>query len=178
MLIYPADLLTHVREDGKKLHISGLKNPRLDFKKLVEETTRTIKENSQSIQPHYDAHPNITFFAGHARFVENKVIEVNGEKITAEKIYIATGSQPQIPNIPGLEGTPYMTSKQALRNSDIPKKMIVIGGGYIAVELGHAYGTAGSEVHFLVRSSMIKAEDKDIREVFEKDFSKRYNVHF
>lgn len=56
--------------------------------------------------------------------------------------------------------------------------MIVIGGGYIAVELGHVYGAVGCEVHFLVRSWMIKAEDKDVREVFQEDFSKRYNVHF
>ncbi len=56
--------------------------------------------------------------------------------------------------------------------------MVVIGGGYIAVELGHVYGTAGCDIHFLVRSSMIKAEDKDIREAFQIDFAKRYNVHF
>jgi len=71
-----------------------------------------------------------------------------------------------------------MTSKDALKNDKLPKKMIVIGGGYIAVELGHVYGAAGCDVHFLVRSGMIKAEDKDVREVFEKDFSSRYNVHF
>ena len=56
--------------------------------------------------------------------------------------------------------------------------MIVVGGGYIAVELGHVYGASWCDVHFLVRSSMIKAEDKDIRELFQKDFSERYNVHF
>ena len=56
--------------------------------------------------------------------------------------------------------------------------MVVIGGGYIAVELWHVYGAAWTDIHFLVRSGMIKNEDKDIREVFEKDFSKRYNVHF
>jgi pyruvate/2-oxoglutarate dehydrogenase complex dihydrolipoamide dehydrogenase (E3) component len=71
-----------------------------------------------------------------------------------------------------------MTSKDALVNSNLPKKMIVIGGGYIAVELGHVYGAAGCDVHFLVRSGMIKAEDKDVREVFEKDFANRYSVHY
>ena len=56
--------------------------------------------------------------------------------------------------------------------------MIVIGGGYIATELGHFYGATGTDVHFLVRSEMLKNEDKDIRAEFEKDFSKRYNLHF
>ncbi|MDC0506199.1 dihydrolipoyl dehydrogenase [Candidatus Gracilibacteria bacterium] len=178
MLIYPSDLATHAREDAKHLHINGLEKPSIDWKALVEDTTAQITADSDSIEPAYEKNPNVTLYKGFGKFVSDKVIEVNGEQITAEKIYVATGSQPSVPPIPGLEGTPFMTSKQALRNTNLPKKMIVIGGGYIAVELGHVYAAAGCDVHFLVRSGMIKAEDKDIREAFEKDFSNRYNVHF
>lgn len=178
MLIYPSDLATHIKEDASRLHISGWDTLKLDFEKIVSETTKKIRKNSEGIQPVYEKHENIDFYHGHARFVAGKVIEVNGEKLSAERIYIATGSKPHIPNIPGLEGTPYMTSKEALRNTKKPEKMIIIGWGYIAVELGHAYGAMGVDVHFLVRSGMIKAEDKDVREEFERDFSKRYNVHF
>lgn len=178
MLIYPSDLATHAREDAKKLHISGLENPVIDFKALVEDTTRQITSDSRSIAPIYENHENITLFRWHATFKSNSVIEVNGEEISADKIFIATGSVPQIPAIEGLSDTPYMTSKDALKNTSLPKKMIVIGGGYIAVELWHVYGAAGTDIHFLVRSGMIKNEDKDVREVFEKDFSERYNVHF
>ena len=178
MLIYPSDLVTHAREDTKKLHISGMSEPKIDFNSLVLDTQDRISEDSQSIEPIYEKHENITLFKWHAKFVEDKVVEVNEERIFWENIYIATGSVPQIPKIEGLEGTPYMTSKEALQNGKLPEKMIVIWGGYIAVELGHVYGAAWCDVHFLVRSSMIKAEDKDIREVFQKDFSERYNVHF
>lgn len=178
MLIYPSDLATHAKEDAKHLHISWLEKPQINFKKLVAETNLRVWKDSDSIAPYYEKHENITLYKWLARFVEDKVIEVNGELITAEKIYIATGSVPAIPPINGLERTPYMTSKDALKNEELPKKMIVIGGGYIAVELWHVYGAAGCDVHFLVRSGMIKAEDKDIREAFETDFSQRYNVHF
>ncbi len=177
MLIYPADLVTHVREDISKYEIKADTNFEVDFEKLVTRVTEEVTKDSASIAPGYEKHPNIDLYRGHAKFVENKVIEVNGEKLTAEKIYIATGTRPQIPNIQGLEGTPYMTSREALRHTKLPKKMIVIGGGYIAVELGHVYGALGTDVHFLVRSSMIKAEDKDIRSAFEENFSERYNVH-
>lgn len=134
--------------------------------------------DSDSILPFYQNDPNIDLYAWEWKFVDNKVIEVNGEKITAEKIYIATGSRPHIPNIEGLEGTPYFTSTEALKNTQKPKKMIVVWWGYIATELGHFYGAAGVDVHFLVRSEMLKNEDKDIRKEFQKDFESRYNVHF
>ena len=185
MLIYPSDLTTHLREDSKKHHINfpshgeGLgESVTIDFKCLIEETQQRISADSNSIEPFYESIENITLYKWHARFVEDKVVEIDGEKISADTIYIATGSVPAIPNIPGLEWTPYMTSRDALANADLPKKMIVIGGGYIAVELGHVYWAAGCDVHFLVRSGMIKAEDRDIREAFEKDFAQRYNVHY
>ena len=178
MLIYPSDFATHVKEDASNLHVQGIENPNIDFAALVKDTNERISKDSESIAPFYEKNENITLYRGTATFVDNSTVEVNGEQITGEKIYIATGSVPQIPNIPGLADTPYMTSKEALQNEKLPKKMIVIGGGYIAVELWHVYGAAGCEIHFLVRSSMIKNEDKDIREVFQKDFADRYNVHF
>ena len=178
MLIYPSDLATHAREDAKKLHISGLENPKIDFENLVTDTTQQVTSDSQSIAPNFEKHPNITLYSWEGKFIEDKIIEVNREKITADTIYIATGSRPAIPPIEWLKDTPYMTSRQALRNTKLPQKMIIIGWWYIAVELGHAYGAAGCDVHFLVRSSMIKNEDKDIREAFQEDFAKRYNLHF
>lgn len=178
MLIYPSDLATHAREDAKHLHVHGLEAPQIDFEKLITETNERIWADSNSIEPFYEKNENVTLYKGLATFVSDTVIEVNGERITADKIYIATGSVPSIPPIEWLTDTPFMTSKDALKNTRLPKKIIVIGGGYIAVELGHVYGAAGSDVHFLVRSGMIKAEDKDIREEFEKDFAQRYNVHY
>jgi len=178
MLIYPSDLATTAWEHARDLHVHGLEKPHIDFKALVEETQQRISADSNSIEPMYNNHENITLYKWHAKFLENKVIEVHGEKISADTIYIATWSVPAIPNIEWLEWTPYMTSKDALANSDLPKKMIIIGGWYIAVELWHVYGAAGCDVHFLVRSGMIKAEDSDIRKAFEKDFSERYNVHY
>ena len=87
------------------------------------------------------------------------------------------GSRPYIPDIPGLAGTPFLTSTEALRNTQLPRKMIVIGGGYIAVELGHAYGALGTEVHFLVRRSLLRKEDSQIVEEFTKVFSQYHSLH-
>lgn len=178
MMIYPSDFATTAKEHAAELHVHGLETPKIDFTSLVEETQKRIRKDSNSIEPFYESTKNLTLYKWHAKFIEDKIVEINGEEISADTIYIATGSVPDIPPIEWLESTPYMTSKDALKNSDLPKKMIVIGGWYIAVELGHVYWAAGCDVHFLVRSGMIKAEDKDIRPIFEEDFTQRYNVHF
>lgn len=69
-----------------------------------------------------------------------------------------------------------MTSREALRRTDLPKSLIVIGGGFIALELGFAYSAFGSEVTFLVRSRMLKNEDGDIVNEFERVFTKEHNA--
>ena len=178
MLIYPADLVTHFKEDYKKLDIDFSWKIKINFEALVKRVNTEITESSHSIKPVYEKHENIDLYQWYAKFIENKTVEVNGEKLSADTIYIATGSKPQIPRIEWLEGTPYFTSKEALKNSKLPKKMIVIWWWYIAVELWHFYGAAGTDMHFLVRSEMIKNEDKDIRAEFTKDFKERYNLHF
>lgn len=178
MFIYPSDLLTHFKEDAYKLHIIGKVKNKIDFKKLVKEVNWVINTQSENIRDIYDNNENIDYYHGSAKFVENKVIKVNGELLTAHNIYIATWSRPQIPNIKWLSDTPYFTSKEALENHKLPKKMIIIWAWYIATELWHFYGAAGTEIHFLVRSELLKNEDKDIRKEFTRDFMKRYNVHF
>ena len=94
------------------------------------------------------------------RFIENGVFLWESKRntiVTADKIFIATGARSQIPDIEGLAGTPFMSSREALRNTQLPNTMIIIGGGYIACELGHAYGAFGTKVRFLVRSRMVKS---------------------
>jgi len=62
MLIYPADLYTHYKEDAQKLNIDVSGNSKIDFEKLVKETNETIGKNSQSIEPGYDKNPNIDLY--------------------------------------------------------------------------------------------------------------------
>ncbi|EMJ96057.1 dihydrolipoyl dehydrogenase [Leptospira alstonii] len=175
MLIYPAEILSLVK-NSKKFQISFPDKPTVDFKTLIERISNTVDEESASILPAYEKNPNVTYLPGTASFVSDKVIVVNGEQLTAEKIFIASGARPKIPNIPGLVGTPYMTSREALRRTDLPKSLIVIGGGFIALELGFAYSAFGSAVTFLVRNRMLKDEDGEIVDEFERVFTKEHKV--
>jgi dihydrolipoamide dehydrogenase len=176
MLIHPADLASEIRE-AHKFFVNAPKNFDTDFRNLSTWVNETIQQDSKNIEIAYSKNENIDFYKGQGKFIDHKVVEVNGQKITSEKILIATGARPSIPQIPGLEGTPFMTSTEALRRTDQPKKMIIIGGGYIAVELGHYYSALGTEVDFVVRGHMISREDEDVIAEFEKVFCAEHKVH-
>jgi len=176
MLIHPADVAQEIRE-AAKFDIHNDPNFTVDFNKLVTRISNTIDRDSAGIVAGYTKNPNIDYYHDKAHFVSNKVVSISGEEITADKIFIGVGARPQIPNIEGLTDTPFMTSTEALRHLTLPKSLIVIGASYIAVELGHAYGAFGCDVHFLVRSRFLRAEDSQVAEEFSRVFSQKYNVH-
>jgi mycothione reductase len=176
MLIHPADILDELRE-AHKFDLKVDTNFAVDFSKLTQRVTVSVTKSSDSIVDAYEKNENVDFYHAEAKFVSDKVIEVGGETITANRIFIATGARPRVPNIEGLEGTPFMTSREALRRKTQPKSMVVIGGGYIAVELGHFYRSLGTEVDFLVRSKVLRNEDCEVAAEFLKGFKLNHRVH-
>lgn len=175
MLIHPADVAEEIKH-ASKFDIQHNPHVTVNFERLITRISQTVDADSNAIVRGYNKNPNIDLYQGKAEFVSDKVVNVGGEQLTADKIFIAVGTRPSVPNIPGLAGTPFMTSTEALRRTTLPKKLIVIGGGYIAVELGHAYGALGCEVHFLVRSGFLRNEDKQVQDEFTRVFSSKYNV--
>ena len=175
MLIHPADVALHIKE-AHRFDIHHDPKFTVDFKKLIDRISATVDSDSDKIVASYTKHPNITYIKGEARFLNNKTVEVNGEQLTADKIVIAVGARPQIPHIPGLAGTPFMTSTEALRSTELPKSMIILGGGYIACEIGHAYGALGTKTHFLVRSTLLRHEDSEVAAEFQKVFSQCHDI--
>lgn len=177
MLIHPADVAEEIR-NAHKFDIHHDTNLTVDFAKLVNRISQTVDGDSESIVKGYAKNPNIDYIKGTAKFISNKVIEVNGEQLTAEKIFIGVGTRPSIPPIEGLEGTPYWTSTEALRNTQLPKRMIILGASYIAVELGHAYGALGCNVEFIVRSKYLRKSDGDISDEFNRVFKEKHTTHY
>ncbi|WP_273050353.1 glutathione-disulfide reductase, partial [Pseudoalteromonas sp.] len=119
-----------------------------DWSKLVESREAYIGR----IHKGYDsglASNGVTVIKGFAKFVDNKTVEVNGEHYTADHILIAVGGRPSIPNIEGAEHG--IDSNGFFELKEQPKRVAVIGAGYIAVELAGVLHGLGTETHLFVR---------------------------
>jgi glutathione reductase (NADPH) len=93
---------------------------------------------------------------GTARFVDGRTIEVNGERLDADRVLIATGGTPSVPNLPGAEFG--ITSDGFFELAQCPRRVVIVGSGYIAVELGGMLRALGAEVSFLVRKTRLLRE--------------------
>jgi mercuric reductase len=118
----------------------------------------------------------ITLLRGKARFTGAHSLAVKlaagGElEIGFDKALIATGASPIIPPMPGLEGTPYWTSDEAVASPGIPARLIVIGSSAVAVELAQAFARLGSRVTILARHTLLFREDPLISEMLETAFA-------
>ena len=106
---------------------------------------------------------------GEAKFVNEKTVEVNGTELSAKRFLIATGASPSLPAIPGIDTVDYLTSTTLLELKKVPKRLTVIGCGYVGMELGQLFHNLGSEVTLMQRSErLLKDYDSEISEVVEK----------
>jgi mercuric reductase len=110
---------------------------------------------------------SIRLLRGAARFKDARTLTVtlpdgSMETVRADRILIATGASPAIPEVPGLKGTPYWTSTEALVAGDLPEHLIVYGGSVVALELAQAFLRLGSKVTLVARSTLLSKEDPAI----------------
>jgi mercuric reductase len=110
---------------------------------------------------------------GNAAFVEGPALKVDGRRVEAAQYLVATGAEPRIPDIPGLADSGYLTSTTAMELDHLPESMLVIGGGYVALEQAQLFAHLGSRVTMVVRSQLARREEPEIaagiREVFARD---------
>ncbi len=109
---------------------------------------------------------------GAAEFVGEKTIAVNEEKYQADKIFIASGSEPFIPPIPGIEDVPRLTNLNLFKQEEIPARLTIIGGGAIGSEMAQAFARLGSEVTIVhIDDHLIPTGDQEAAQVLEDKFS-------
>lgn len=104
---------------------------------------------------------NVAYCEGRARLVEGG-IEVNGRLLAAERVIIATGARPAIPVIPGVGDVSPLDSTTALALSELPRSMIVVGGGYVGTELAQVFARAGVAVTLVFRSRLLPEAEPEI----------------
>jgi mercuric reductase len=139
-----------------------------DWRALVQQKDELVAGLRQSkyadLLPAYNG---LTYVEGKARLAEGGVA-VNGDLVKAERVIITTGARPALPSIPGIEEVSYLTSASALAVETLPKSLLVIGGGFVGVELAQMFARAGVTVTIVCRSHLLPAAEPEIGEALSK----------
>lgn len=118
------------------------------------------------------ADAGVTTIEGRGQLLDAHTVTVNGRRYTADKILIATGGWPVVPPIPGQEHA--ITSNEALDLPALPRRVVIVGGGFIAVEFAGIFSSLGSETTMLVRGEqLLRGFDDDARVEMAREMTTR-----
>jgi mycothione reductase len=175
MFVYTADLAMQARDlerFGIDAEVHGVR-----WTDVVDRVFGRIDPIAPAGEAYRESLPNVTVIRGDARFVTHKTIEVDGARYRADQIVLAAGARPVVPDVPGLDQVPFETSDTIMRRPEVPERLIVIGGGYIAAELAHVFGAMGSHVTIVNRGDrLLRHEDEDVSECFTELYQRRFDV--
>jgi mycothione reductase len=112
--------------------------------------------------------PDVTLVESHVRFVGERTLQADtGETITADQVVVAAGSRPVVPEVEGLADVDFHTSDTVMRLPELPRRLLILGGGYVAAEFAHVFGSLGSEVTIVNRSAtLLRGHDHDVSRRF------------
>lgn len=151
-------------------------SPLIERSKLVAQQQARVDElRLAKYERIIESHPAIAVLRGDARFEDSQhlVVRMNdgGERrVSFDRCLVATGARPGIPQISGLQDTPYWRSTEALVSASIPACLAVIGSSVVALELAQAFARLGSRVTILARSTLLLREDPAIGEAITAAF--------
>ena len=178
MYVHAADLAAlpdHAGRLGVDLTLDAVRWP--EIRDRVFGRIDPIAANGEQYRREHPDNARVSVLTGTARFTGERRLSVDGEEITAERIVLAAGSRPVVPAIPGLAEVPFHTSDTVMRLPSVPRRLAIVGGGFIAAEFAHVFSSFGAEVTVIARSDgLLLREDRDISLQFTKLAAQRWDV--
>jgi glutathione reductase (NADPH) len=145
--------------------------PSFDWPTLIANKDREI-DRLNEIYIKLLADSGVEFVEGRGRLIDAHTVEIGGRQVTAGRILIATGGHPVVPAIPGVEHA--ITSNEALHLPILPRRMVIVGGGYIAVEFAGIFHALGVAVTLVIRGeNLLTGFDDDVRVALAQEFRTR-----
>lgn len=177
MYVYPADVAESIKHSGH-LGVDGtIDRVRwADIRDRVFGRVDPISASGRDYRAHGE--PNITLYEAHAEFTgAGELLLSTGETITADHIVLATGSRPTVPDVVTASGVPFHTSDTVMRIDELPERIAILGGGYIAAEFAHVFSAFGVETTVLARSApLLRHLDGEIAARFTEIARQRWDV--
>ena len=175
MLLYPADVTTIIR-GAEKIGVNASVDS-IDFSNIMTRMRTLVNEDSGSQAIAVEATPDLKWFKDQGEFIGDYTMQVGGQTITAEMIFIVSGARAGVPKVKGIENVDYLTSDTILELKSPPKKLIILGGGYIGVEYGHFFSGLGTETTIIQRPlRILPDEEPEISELLKLELQKRMQI--
>lgn len=141
----------------------------VDLPRIVALKDRIVERFRSGKQHQVDSRKNLHLYREHARFVSPKRLQVGDDMLESERVFINTGTRPEIPSIPGLAGVGYLTNASLMELRELPEHLLVLGGGYIGLEFGQMFRRFGSQVTIVHRGDeILSREDADVARELQK----------
>jgi len=154
--------IAHEARRGVELGV-GVERVNVDLRAVVERKNRIVLQWRQGQEKHTASRPNITLYRGAARFSGPHTVVVGDQTLTAESIFINTGTSPLVPAIPGIDRVPYLTNRNIMDLAELPEHLLVIGASYVGLEFGQMFRRFGSRVTVVEWADQIlPREDTDV----------------
>ncbi|MDZ7958269.1 MAG: FAD-dependent oxidoreductase [Aulosira sp. DedQUE10] len=151
----------------------------VDFSAVMERVREIRSSFNQGIRQRLET-AGVKVICAEASFVGERTVKGGDITLQAPLVIINTGTSSLIPDIPGLAGTPYLTNRNFFDLNTLPARLLVIGGGYIGLELGQGLARLGSQTHLIVRGDrLLGQEEPDVSEVLAAALKQDgINLHF
>ncbi len=180
MFVYASDVADHVTDAarfGVDATLDGVRWP--DIRDRIFGRIDPIAEGGKQWRIEG---PNTTAYLGWARFTGDRELTIARHdggvaRITADQVVIAAGGHPMVPEVVSASGVAFHTSDTIMRIEHLPERLLIIGGGYIAVEMAHVFASLGTEVTVVARGSrLVRHLDDDLSERFTEVARGRWDV--
>lgn len=175
LLVYPAELLRLVQGApalGIDVQVRGV-----DFPRIMARMRAAVARDVASLREGFRRARQVDFVQETARFTGPRQLQAGHRRLQAPKILLCLGSRPAVPGLPGLEGVPYLTSDTVLALETLPRRLVIVGGGYIAAEYGHFFAAMGSEVVILGRNpQFLPAEEPEVAALARRELGRHMEI--
>jgi len=176
MLVYAADLSLNA-QTANKLGVNSSFSG-VDWEGIQRRIFGRIDPIAEAGLNYRESLENVTVYRDKAAFNSKNTVTVGKEVVSADQIVIAAGASPVIPQFSGLNETPFHTSDSIMRINSLPDHIVIAGGGFIAIEMAHIFGSFGSEVTMIMRGDeLLREADSSIRERITKIYKDRFTIY-
>lgn len=160
-LIRSAEVAHEAREAARYgVRVEGVS---VDMGAVTDRVQGIIDRGAAGARAYLESLPGLRIVAGEARFEGPGTVAVDGRRLSAPRVVVATGNEPVVAPIPGLAKTPHLTSTDALALRELPGRLLVIGAGAVGLELGQALSRLGSRVTILeVESRLLPQAEPEL----------------